>query len=129
MDEARELIHDEFGLPRDAIGRSEVDRVLAVLKYRLVKKLDEEALELASHPYGSEYGAVHAEEAASAVVELQLPEERLRIVDLLKVFLAPGDQGAEAARRPRRPVAAEPERVDRGVRHLPWHGGPDRPGD
>ena len=86
MEEARELIHEEFGVARDSIGRSEVDRVLADLKYRLVKKLDEEALELASDPYGSEYGAAHAEEAASAVVELHLPEERLRIRDLLKVF-------------------------------------------
>lgn len=85
-DEARELIHDEFGLARDPIGRSEVDRVIADLKYRLVKKLDEEALELASNPYGSEYSAAHAEEAASAVVELHLPEERLRIEDLLKIF-------------------------------------------
>lgn len=85
-DEARELIHDEFNFARDSIGRSEVDRVLSDLKYRLVKKLDEEALELASDPYGSEYGAAHAEEAASAVVELHLPEERLRIGDLLKVF-------------------------------------------
>lgn len=84
--EARELIHTEFNLSRDIIGRSEVERVLADLKYRLVKKLDEEALELASDPYGSEYGAAHAEEAASAVVELHLPEERLRIEDLLKVF-------------------------------------------
>lgn len=40
----------------------------------------------ASDPYGSEYSATHAEEAASAVVELHLPEERLRIGDLLKVF-------------------------------------------
>ena len=70
----------------DSIGRSEVDRMLADLKYRLVKKLDEEALELASDPYGSEYSAAHAEEAASAVVDLHLPEERLRIGDLLKVF-------------------------------------------
>lgn len=85
-DEARELIHEEFKLARDSIGRSEVDRVLADLKYRLVKKLDEEALELASDPYGSEYSAIHAEDAASAVVELHLPEERLRIGDLLKVF-------------------------------------------
>lgn len=84
--EARALIHEEFGLPHDSIGRSEVDRVLADLKYRLVKKLDEEALEMASDPYGSEYSATHAEEAASAVVELHLPEERLRIGDLLKVF-------------------------------------------
>jgi superfamily II DNA or RNA helicase len=86
MEEARELIHEEFGVPRDAIGRSEVDRVLADLKYRLVKKLDEEALELASDPYASEYSATHAEEAASAVVELHLPEERLRIGDLLRIF-------------------------------------------
>ncbi|MES2841233.1 MAG: SNF2-related protein [Pseudomonadota bacterium] len=85
-DEARELIHDEFKISRDVMGRSEVDRVLADLKYRLVKKLDEEALEMASDPYGSEFSAAHAEEAASAVVELHLPEERLRIGDLLKVF-------------------------------------------
>ncbi len=84
--EARELIHEEFSLPRDNIWRSEVDRVLADLKYRLVKKLDEEALEIASDPYGSEYSATHAEEAASAAVELHLPEERLRIGDLLKIF-------------------------------------------
>src|SRR5690606_10079416 len=70
------------------VGRSEVDRVLADLKYRLVKKLDEEALEMASDPYGSEYSATHAEEAASAVVNLHLPEERLRIGDLLRIFPA-----------------------------------------
>ena len=63
-----------------------VARVLADLKYRLVKKLDEEALEMASDPYGSEYSATHAEEAASAVVDMHLPEERLRIGDLLRVF-------------------------------------------
>lgn len=85
-EEARELIHEEFGLQRDSIGRSEVDRVLADLKYRLVKKLDEEALEMASDPYGCEYSATHAEEAASAVVDLHLPEERLRIGDLLRIF-------------------------------------------
>lgn len=86
MQEARALVHEEFQLADDAIGRSEVDRVIADLKYRLVKKLDEEALEMASNPYGSEYESTHAEDAASAVVELHLPEERLRIGDLLKVF-------------------------------------------
>ncbi len=85
-DEARELIHDQFSLPRDSIGRSQVDRVLADLKYRLVKKLDEEALEFASDPYASEYSATHAEEAASAVVDLHLPEERMRIGNLLAIF-------------------------------------------
>jgi hypothetical protein len=86
MDEARELVHEEYGPARDSVGRSEVDRVLADLKYRLVKKLDEEALEMASDPYGSEYGATHAEEAVSAVVDLHLPEERLRIGELLHAF-------------------------------------------
>lgn len=86
LDEARALIHLEFNLPDDSMGRSEVDRILADLKYRLVKKLDEEALEMASDPYGSEYSSTHAEEAASAVIDLHLPEERLRIGDLLNVF-------------------------------------------
>lgn len=86
MSEARNLVHEEYGLPRDGVGRSEVDRVIADLKYRLAKKLDEEALELASDPYGSEFSSAHAEEAAAASVELHLPEERLRIHELLGVF-------------------------------------------
>lgn len=85
-EEARELIHVEWGLGRDPIGRTEVDRVMADLKYRLAKKLDEEALELASDPYGSEFASSHMEDAASAAVDIHLPEERLRIADLLSVF-------------------------------------------
>jgi superfamily II DNA or RNA helicase len=85
-EEARKLIHEEFNLPHNSVGRSEVDRVLADLKYRLVKKLDEHVLEMASDPYGSEYSATRAEEVASEVVSLHLPEERLRISDLLRVF-------------------------------------------
>lgn len=85
-DEARELIHLEWGLGRDPIGRTEVDRVMADLKYRLAKKLDEEALEMASDPYGSEFASSHMEDAASAAVDIHLPEERLRIADLLSVF-------------------------------------------
>lgn len=85
-DEARELIHIEWSLGRDPIGRTEVDRVMADLKYRLAKKLDEEALEMASDPYGSEFASSHMEDAASAAVDIHLPEERLRIADLLSVF-------------------------------------------
>ena len=85
-DEARELIHAEWSLSRDPIGRTEVDRVMADLKYRLAKKLDEEALELASDPYGSEFASSHMEDVASAAVDLHLPEERLRIADLLSIF-------------------------------------------
>ena len=85
-DEARELIHIEWCLGRDPVGRTEVDRVMADLKYRLAKKLDEEALEMASDPYGSEFASSHMEDAASAAVDIHLPEERLRIADLLSVF-------------------------------------------
>ena len=85
-DEARELIHNEFGLAHDSIGRSEADRVLADLKHRLVKKLDKGDPDLIFDPYASEQSAIHVEEAAAAVVTLHLPEERLRISDLLEIF-------------------------------------------
>lgn len=85
-EEARELIRVEWGFGGDAVGRSEIDRVMADLKYRLAKKLDDEALEMASDPYGSEFASSHMEDAASAAVDIHLPEERLRIADLLAVF-------------------------------------------
>ena len=85
-DEARELIHTEYALPRDPIGRSEVDRIFADLKYRLVKRLDQEALELATDPDSSEFTAAQAEESIADIVDLHLPEERLRIGDLLRLF-------------------------------------------
>ena len=85
---ARELIHHTYRLPPDRSGANEAERVLADLKYRLVKKLDEEALEMACDPYGSEFAAAHAEDAAAAVVEMHLPEERMRIGELLASFPA-----------------------------------------
>ena len=95
LNEARELIHEEYGIACDAIGRSEVELVLADLKYRLIKKLDEEALEMAADPYCSEYTATHAEDAASAAVDLHLPEERMRIGDLLRIFPQPRETKAQ----------------------------------
>jgi hypothetical protein len=46
--EARELIHDEFEVARDSVGRGQVDAILADLRVKLLKKLNEEELELAS---------------------------------------------------------------------------------
>lgn len=94
-DEARELIHIEWGLGRDPISRSEVDRVMADLKHRLAKKLDEDELELASDPYGSEFVSSHLEDLASAAIDLHLPEERLRIADLLNSFPAQRETKAQ----------------------------------
>ena len=42
--EARALIHEEFGLPHDAMGRGEVDRVFADMKYRVLRKIDTDEL-------------------------------------------------------------------------------------
>src|SRR5207249_6679272 len=81
--EARKLIREEHGFGDDAVGRGEVDRVLAELRVRLLKQLDEHELELASDPYASEYEATHAEDLAASAVNLVLPEERQRIRALL----------------------------------------------
>jgi superfamily II DNA or RNA helicase len=87
-DEARSLIHTEMGLPDDPVGRGEADRVLADLKLRLLRKLREEDLSVASDAGAREEEAASGEELAAAAVSLALPEERLRIADLLESFPA-----------------------------------------
>jgi hypothetical protein len=84
--EARELIHDEFEVARDSVGRGQVDAILADLRVKLLKKLNEEELELASDSTAGEYAATGGEDMAVMAVSLALPEERLRIRDLLRVF-------------------------------------------
>ncbi len=86
LDEARELIHDEYEIARDAIGRGQADAILAELRVKLLKRLNEEELELASDAGAGELAAAGAEEAALMAVSLALPEERLRIGELLRVF-------------------------------------------
>lgn len=84
--EARDLIHDEFELSRDPVGRGRVDAILAELRVKLLKKLNEQELELASDSGAGELAATGAEDMAVMAVSLALPEERLRIRDLLRVF-------------------------------------------
>jgi SNF2 family DNA or RNA helicase len=86
LSEARELIHDEYEVSRDPLGRGQVDAILADLRVKLLKKLDEDALELASDASAGEFAAASGEDAAVMAVSLALPEERLRIRDLLRVF-------------------------------------------
>ena len=86
LDEARELIHNEYAIARDAVGRGEVDAVLADLRVKLLKRLNEEELDLASGSSGWECAAEGGEEAAVLAVSLALPEERLRIRELLRIF-------------------------------------------
>ncbi len=88
FDEARSLIHEGYGIANDAIGRSEVDRVLADLKFRLVKMIDRDSLEFMADEYASETAGPAAEDAAATAVNLFLPEERTRIKELLSIFPA-----------------------------------------
>lgn len=85
--EAKELIKQEFNVPNDAIGRSEVERILADLKLKLVKKLDEDELAMLSNSDNlSETVSAQAEDIALTAVTIALPEERLRIKELLASF-------------------------------------------
>ena len=85
-DEARELIRAEWALGKNPRSRTEVEHVMAELKYRLAKSLDEKELAMACDPYGSEFASSQMEEAASAAVSFHLPEERLRIAEVLAAF-------------------------------------------
>lgn len=84
--EARALLHEELGIADDIVGRGEVDRHLADLKLKTLKKLREDDLALASDSGAGEEAAAAGEEMATMAVSLALPEERLRIAELLEAF-------------------------------------------
>jgi len=84
--EAKKLIRIEFGLGDDRMANVEAERILADMKRRLLKKMSEEELDLASSEYSSETVTTYAEDAAVTAVELALPEERQRIRELLEKF-------------------------------------------
>jgi superfamily II DNA or RNA helicase len=93
--EAKELVRKEFGLGDDRMANVEADRILTDLKRRLLKKMSEEDLELASSEYSSETVTTYAEDAAINAVELALPEERQRIRELLERFPKPVETKVE----------------------------------
>lgn len=84
--EARQLIQREFHLAEDRLGQIEAERVLADLKRRIVKKMDDDDLAMLSSEYSSETETTASEDSAIIAVELALPEERQRIRDLLAKF-------------------------------------------
>lgn len=86
IEEARRLIHQETGHPHDAAGRGEVDRILADLKLRLIRKLDEDQLAMAASSESGEATTAEGEELAAVCVSLSLPEERMRIAELLASY-------------------------------------------
>ncbi len=86
MEEARNLIREEYDMGDDAVSRGEVDRILAEIKVRLLKKISEEDIEIASKATQGELSAMDGEDIAANTVNLVLPEERLHIQNLLSRF-------------------------------------------
>ena len=84
--EARELIRIEFAVGLDRMADLEIDRILNDLKRRLLKKMDEDELALASNEFSDELDTAAAEDAAMNAVAYALPEERFRIKSLLQLF-------------------------------------------
>ena len=110
-DEARDLIYEERNLPRDdAISMGQVDAILADLKIRILKRLDEEQLALASDSDSGEYAAAAGEDVAAMAVTSALPAERFRIRDLLRGY--PTDRGTKV------------DKLLRGIGAL-WEENPD----
>ena len=64
----------------------EIDRVLNDIKRRLLKKINEEQLAVASDTFSGELETAAAEDAAMDAVAYALPEERFRIKELLGLF-------------------------------------------
>ncbi len=86
LNDAKRLIHEHTGIPDDEVGRGEVDRTLADLKLRLIRKLDEDDLVAAASSESGEAVTAEGESLAAEAVELALPEERHRIAALLSAF-------------------------------------------
>lgn len=84
--DARELIKREFHLSEDRLGQIEAERILADLKRRIVRKMNDDELAFLSSEYSSETVTAESEDSAVTAVELALPEERQRIRDLLTRF-------------------------------------------
>jgi len=74
--EARQLILHEFNLPEDRMGQVEAERLLADMKRRMLKKMDDEDLAILSSEFSFETATTASEVTAVMSVELALPEER-----------------------------------------------------
>ena len=80
LSDARTLLHEMFALPSDALGRAEVERLLADARVKLLRKLGEK---IDADRHDDEYAAVADEDSAATLVSVALPAERQRIRDLL----------------------------------------------
>jgi superfamily II DNA or RNA helicase len=81
--DARDLLHEMYGLPIDPLGRAEVDRLLADFRLKLLRKLGEK---IESGGHDDEVQSSADEESAAMLVSVALPAERQRIRSLLALI-------------------------------------------
>jgi SNF2 family DNA or RNA helicase len=86
--EARQQLHHMHGLSDDTIGWAQADQLLAETKVILLRKQKDERAVLSSDTSfdDSEIAAAAGAESAADIVSMALPEERLRIQELLQSF-------------------------------------------
>jgi hypothetical protein len=83
LNEVRAMLHAQLELPMSQVGRAEVERVLADLRAKLLRKLDDDGMLGAESETG---GADRLGEDGTLAVDFALPEERQRIDRLLELF-------------------------------------------
>ena len=83
-DEAKELIAVHYNIESSVVGESQVDVIFAELRSKMLKKLDEAALERMADSCSSE--SVGGDDVGEMSVDVAIPEERARIKELLRVF-------------------------------------------
>ena len=109
-EQARGIVLEEYGLNDDPLGRGQADKVLTDLKVRVLKKRNEQELQMAASSIEGERIAAGGEDAAAMAVDVALPEEREKIGKLLERF----PQGQET----------KVEKLLRGLGAL-WHENAD----
>lgn len=88
LEEAKNIIHDIYILPYDSVGNAQADQILADTKLQLLRTRNavQSFVNTAESFSDSEIAAGASEESAGTLVTLALPEERMRIKDLLSQF-------------------------------------------
>jgi superfamily II DNA or RNA helicase len=83
LSDARNLLHEMYNLPTDALGKAEVERLLADSRVKLLRKLGEK---IQAEERDAEAEASADEESAAMLVSIALPAERQRIRELLALI-------------------------------------------
>lgn len=84
--EARELSCDEYALGAGRMADLQIDKLMVDLKRKMLKKIAEDELALASDEHTNEDTVAASEDLAVTSMDVTLPEERRMIREVLGIF-------------------------------------------